>query len=77
MQTASLTPGRPTQIPFLLTTSGEVEEPNFFDMNERRVEVEERGRAVYLLTQWPLREQLYNKGTCDIITSPWRGDTSA
>lgn len=77
LQTASLTLGRQTQIPFLLTISGEAEEPNFFDMNERRVEVEGQRWAVYLLTQWPLREQLYNKGTCDIIASPWRGDTSA
>lgn len=77
LQTASLTPGRGTRIPFLLTISAETEEPNVLGMNERRVEGEEQRWAVYLLTQWPMREQLYNNSTCDIIASPWRRDTSA
>lgn len=54
-----------------------MEEPNFSHMNERKVAGDGQRWAVYLLTQWPYREQLYNKSTCDIITSPWRGDTSA
>lgn len=77
LQTASLTPGRGTRIPFLLSISAETEEPNVLGMNERRVEGEEQRWAVYLLTQWPMREQLYNNSTCDIIASPWRRDTSA
>lgn len=74
LQTASLTPGRRTQIPFL---SQKPRSQRFLDMNERRMVGEEQRWAVYLLTQWPRREQLYNKSTCDIIASPWRGDTSA
>lgn len=43
------------------------------DMNGRRRREEEQTRAVYLLTQWPPREQLHNKSTCDKTASPWRG----
>lgn len=49
----------------------------FLDMNERRMVGKKQRWAVYLLTQWPQREQFYNKSTCDIIASPWRGDTRA
>lgn len=40
---------------------------NFSGMNERKIEGEEQRPSVCLLTQWTLREQLYNKCTCDII----------